>query len=48
MNLAVLTGRQVSRAFKVFMVSEAGKIADVTLHSSCSSKDDSVIKVRIA
>ncbi len=45
MNLAVLTGRQVSRPLKVFIVSEAGQVADVTLHSSCASKDDSVIKV---
>ncbi|TRY70776.1 hypothetical protein TCAL_10024 [Tigriopus californicus] len=45
MNLAVLTGRQVSRPLKVLMVSRGGQIADVTLHSSCSSKDDSVLKV---
>ena len=45
-NLAVLTGRQVSRPLKIFMVSRAGQIADVTLHSSCSSEDDSVLKVR--
>ncbi len=45
-NLAVLTGRQVSRPLKVFIVSQAGQVADVTLRSSCSSKDDSVVKVR--
>ncbi len=44
-NLAVLNGRQVSQPLKVFIVSEAGQIADVTLHSSCSSKDDSALKV---
>ncbi len=47
MNLAVLTGRQVSRPLKVFLVSRSGDVADVTLHSSCSSKDQSVLKVRI-
>ena len=45
MNLAVLTGRQVSRPLKIFIVSQAGDVADVTLHSSCSSSDQSVLKV---
>lgn len=45
MNTAVLTGRQVSQAMKVFIVSQAGKIADVTLQSSCYADDESVIKV---
>lgn len=45
-NLAVLTGRQVSRPLKVYIVSRAGDVADVTLHSSCVSKDQSVLKVR--
>lgn len=45
MNLAALTGRQVSRPLKVFIVSQAGEIADVTLRSSCSSQDQSVLKV---
>ena len=45
MNLAVLTGRQVSRPLKIFIVSQAGDVADVTLHSSCSSADQSVLKV---
>uniref|UniRef100_A0A182LZA1 Uncharacterized protein n=1 Tax=Anopheles culicifacies TaxID=139723 RepID=A0A182LZA1_9DIPT len=44
MNTAVLTGRQVSQAMKVFIVSQAGKIADVTLQSSCQTEDESVIK----
>ncbi|XP_055585542.1 transmembrane protein 132E, partial [Uranotaenia lowii] len=45
MNTAVLTGRQVSQAMKVFIVSQAGKVADVTLQSSCHAEDESVIKV---
>lgn len=45
LNLAVLTGRQISRPLKVFLVSEAGTTADVTLRCSCKSRDESVIKV---
>lgn len=45
MNTAVLTGRQVSQAMKVLIVSQAGKVADVTLQSSCHSEDESVLKV---
>ncbi|XP_024939788.1 uncharacterized protein LOC107266718 isoform X3 [Cephus cinctus] len=45
MNTAVLTHRQVSQAMKVFIVSQAGKVADVTLQSSCHSEDESVLKV---
>ncbi|XP_055623186.1 transmembrane protein 132C isoform X2 [Toxorhynchites rutilus septentrionalis] len=45
MNTAVLTGRQVSQAMKVFIVSQSGKVADVTLQSSCQAEDESVIKV---
>lgn len=45
MNTAVLTGRQVSQALKVFIVSQGGKVADVTLQSSCHAEDESVIKV---
>ncbi|KAG8293804.1 hypothetical protein J6590_010794 [Homalodisca vitripennis] len=44
-NTAVLTGRQVSQAMKVFIVSQAGKVADVTLQSSCHSEDESVLKL---
>lgn len=44
-NTAVLTGRQVSQAMKVLIVSQAGKVADVTLQSSCHSEDESVLKV---
>lgn len=47
MNTAVLTGRQVSQAMKVFIVSQAGKVADVTLQSSCQAEDESVIKVTV-
>jgi transmembrane protein 132 len=46
-NTAALTGRQVSQAMKVFIVSQAGKVADVTLQSSCHSEDESVLKVRL-
>lgn len=46
MNTAVLTGRQVAQAMKVFIVSQGGKVADVTLQSSCHAEDESVIKVR--
>ncbi|XP_050310274.1 transmembrane protein 132E [Anthonomus grandis grandis] len=45
LNTAVLTGQQVSQAMKVFVVSQAGKAADVTFQASCHSEDDSVIKV---
>nr|XP_040221411.2 transmembrane protein 132E [Anopheles coluzzii]XP_049461170.1 transmembrane protein 132E [Anopheles coluzzii]XP_049461171.1 transmembrane protein 132E [Anopheles coluzzii]XP_049461172.1 transmembrane protein 132E [Anopheles coluzzii]XP_049461173.1 transmembrane protein 132E [Anopheles coluzzii]XP_049461174.1 transmembrane protein 132E [Anopheles coluzzii] len=45
MNTAVLTGRQVSQAMKVFIVSQAGKMADVTLQTSCQTEDESVMKV---
>ncbi|RZC37691.1 transmembrane protein 132B-like [Asbolus verrucosus] len=45
LNTAVLTGRQVSQAMKVFIVSQAGKAADVTFQASCHSEDDSVLKV---
>jgi len=46
-NTAVLTGRQISQAMKVFIVSQAGKAADVTLQSSCHSEEESVLKVRL-
>ncbi|RXG71113.1 Transmembrane protein [Armadillidium vulgare] len=44
-NTAVLTGRQVSRAMKVLIVSQAGKVADVTLQSSCTCTDEAALKV---
>ena len=45
MNTAVLSGRQVSQPLKIYIVSEAGAIADVTLHTSCRTNDDSALKV---
>lgn len=42
-----MTGRQVAQAMKVFIVSQAGKVADVTLQSSCYAEDESVIKVNV-
>ena len=45
LNTAVLTGRQVSDPLKVLMVSQAGDIADVTLGTSCTTNDDSALKV---
>ncbi|GAB6030301.1 hypothetical protein CHUAL_005975 [Chamberlinius hualienensis] len=44
-NTAILNGKQVSLPVKVFMVSHGGKIADVTLQSSCVSGDESILKV---
>lgn len=44
-NTAVLTGKQISHAMKVFVVSYAGKISDVTRQSVCQIEDDSVLKV---
>ncbi|KAJ8913830.1 hypothetical protein NQ315_003739, partial [Exocentrus adspersus] len=45
LNTAVLTGQQVSQTMKVFIVSQAGKAADVTFQASCHSEDESVLKV---
>jgi len=47
MNLASLTGKQISKPLKVFIVSQAGEVADVTLTSQCQSKDQSVLKVTV-
>ncbi|XP_050531649.1 transmembrane protein 132E [Daktulosphaira vitifoliae] len=44
-NTAVLTGKQISHAMKVFVVSYSGKISDVTRQSTCQIEDDSVLKV---
>ncbi|XP_050428697.1 transmembrane protein 132E [Adelges cooleyi] len=44
-NTAVLTGKQISHAMKVFVVSYSGKISDVTRQSTCQMEDDSVLKV---
>lgn len=45
LNTAVLTGKQVSQPMKVFVVSQAGKVGDVTLQSSCHAADESILKV---
>ncbi|CAL1289115.1 unnamed protein product [Larinioides sclopetarius] len=45
LNTAVLNGRQVSQPMKVFVVSQAGKVGDVTLQSSCHAADESILKV---
>jgi transmembrane protein 132 len=45
LNTAVLSGKQVSMPLKVFIVSYAGKVADVTLQSSCSTEDETALKV---
>lgn len=45
MNTAMLTGEQVMEQLRVFMVTQAGDVADVTLKSSCRSTDESVLKV---
>ena len=46
-NTAILTSRQVSEPLRVFVVTQAGKVADVTLQASCSSADESVLKVHL-
>jgi Transmembrane protein family 132 len=38
----------MSQVMKVFIVTQAGKVADVTLQSSCLAEDESVIKVSAA
>ena len=35
----------ITNIMKVFIVSEAGSVADVTLHTSCSMGDHSALKV---
>ena len=45
MNTAVMTGKQVSQSMKIFVVSESGSVADVTLHTSCSTTDAAALKV---
>ncbi|XP_054719094.1 transmembrane protein 132E-like [Uloborus diversus] len=45
LNTAVLNGKQVSLPMKVFVVSQAGKVGDVTFQSSCHSADESILKV---
>ncbi|XP_054169116.1 transmembrane protein 132E-like [Oppia nitens] len=45
LNTALLTGRQVSHAMRIYMVSAVGRISDITLQSSCQSADESILKV---
>ena len=45
LNTALLTGRQVSQAMRIYMVSAAGRISDITLQSSCHAADESILKV---
>ncbi|RWS30959.1 Transmembrane protein 132C-like protein, partial [Leptotrombidium deliense] len=45
LNTAVLNGRQVSQPLRVFVVSQAGRVGDVTLQSNCHSSDESILKV---
>ncbi|XP_022245421.1 transmembrane protein 132E-like isoform X1 [Limulus polyphemus] len=45
LNTAVLTGKQVSQPMRVFVISQAGKVGDVTLQSSCHAADESILKV---
>ncbi|XP_053200215.1 transmembrane protein 132E-like [Panonychus citri] len=44
-NTAILTGKQVAQSLKVFAVSQSGRLGDVTLQASCTSTDESVVKV---
>lgn len=45
LNTAIFTGRQIVQPLQVFVVSEAGKFGEVTLQASCTSEDESVLKV---
>lgn len=45
LNTALLTGRQVSQAMRIYMVSAGGRISDITLQSSCHAADESILKV---
>ena len=45
LNTALLNGRQVSRTMRVYQVSAAGSISDITFQCSCQSADESIIKV---
>lgn len=45
LNTAVLTGKQVMQPLKIYVVSSSGKFGDVTLQTSCSSADETVLKV---
>jgi len=45
LNTAILTGKQNQQPLKIYFVSNTGKFGDVTLQSSCSSLDETVLKV---
>ncbi|OTF69277.1 hypothetical protein BLA29_001898 [Euroglyphus maynei] len=45
LNTAVLNGRQISRTMRIYQVSAAGHISDITFQCSCQSIDESIIKV---
>lgn len=45
LNTAILNGRQVSRTMRIYQVSAAGSINDITFQCSCQSADESIIKV---
>lgn len=45
LNTAVLNGRQISRKMRIYQVSAAGHISDITFQCSCQSIDESIIKV---
>ena len=45
LNTAILNGRQVSRTMRIYQVSTAGSISDITFQCSCQSADESIIKV---
>lgn len=45
LNTAILNGRQVSRTMRIYQVSAAGSISDITFQCSCQSADESIIKV---
>jgi len=44
-NTAILTGKIQNFAMRVFSVSQAGKIGDITSQTTCHSGDDEVLKV---
>ena len=45
LNMALLTGTQAVHPMKIFAVSQAGKVEEVTDETTCHSGDENVIKV---
>lgn len=45
LNTAILTGKQNIQQMKIYVVEKSGKFSDVTLQTSCSSNDETVLKV---